>query len=43
MPVDHLCASWYQLLRGRVFAERSFIVFLLNRKITGVHVVVGTL
>src|SRR5882724_3182403 len=43
MPVDHFDIVGNELLRGAVFAQRTFIVFLLNRKVAGIHVVVCAL
>src|SRR6266496_76960 len=43
MPVDHLSTGRHQFLSRSIFAESAFVVFFLNRQISGGHMIVGTL
>jgi hypothetical protein len=43
MPVDHLSVVRNQFLGCAVFSQCSFVVFMLDCQITGIHMVVGAL
>src|SRR6266542_2815295 len=43
MPVDHLGVVGNQFLRSAILAQRTLVVFLFNRKVAGIHVIIRAL